>query len=534
VGVPVSSVFSATLRSGALIAPLLVVAGCASVSPRPAASTSIERLSATERVAHVLSRLTFGPRSGDAERVAAMGVDRWIDRQLQPETIPDSALAVALAGNPSWNVPATRVAAIPVVPRSVSTMPMAAMVNDSSARAILKLVAVRLGTMGGANDFFYAGKIIHAQVGERQLLEVISDFWENHFSVYSGKMPSPEALIVWDRDVLRPNALGKFRDLLGATAHSPAMLYYLDNHLSTRQGLNENYARELLELHTLGVDGGYTQQDVIEVARALTGWSINRNRELGGFSFRADQHDTGTKTVLGHTLRGGRGVEDGEEVLDILARHPSTARHIAFKLARRLVSDEPPASLVNRAAATYTRTDGDIAQVVRTIVTSPEFFSKAAFRAKVKTPFELVVATLRALDAPADTSIATARAIAQLGQPTFAWVTPEGWPETGSAWMNSGAIYKRIKFGGDIADGHIAYAPLAGWRDWASLSALPLNAQIDGVVKDVLGGAVEPETRKAILAVGTDVGVASNVADGPSRLRALLAIAFASPEFQRR
>src|SRR5439155_1973817 len=196
--------------------------------------------------------------------------------------------------------------------------------------------------------------------------------WENHFSVYSGKMPSPEALVVWDRDVLRPHAFGRFRDLLGAVAHGPAMLYYLDNHLSTSRGLNENYGRELLELHTLGVDGGYTQHDVIEVARAFTGWTTSRSPNPSLYAFRQELHDTASKTVLGHTLRAGRGIEDGEEVLDILARHPSTARHIAFKLARRLVSDEPPPALVERAAATFARTDGDIAEVVRTIVTSRE------------------------------------------------------------------------------------------------------------------------------------------------------------------
>src|SRR5207249_6619877 len=193
---------------------------------------------------------------------------------------------------------------------------------------------------------------------------------------------------------IRPDMLGKFKDLLVETAQSPAMLFYLDNFQSVdpvaagriqrrfggqakqRRGLNENYARELLELHTLGVDGGYTQHDVVEVARALTGWTTRRMPNVTVFEFRQDMHDTGTKTVLGHTLRAGRGTEDGEEVLDILARHPSTARHIAFKLARRLVSDDPPPELVARAAATFIDTDGDIAQVVRTIVTSPEFFSR--------------------------------------------------------------------------------------------------------------------------------------------------------------
>src|SRR5262249_37284690 len=191
----------------------------------------------------------FGPRAGDAERVHAIGIDKWIDRQLHPETIPDSAVLMALQPIGPWNGPAALAAAIPAVPQTISEKPVFAVMNDSVARARLKAITVRLLALGGLNDAFYAGKIVRAQLSERQLLEVMSDFWENHFSVYSGKMPSREALVVWDRDVLRPHALGKFRDLLGAVAHSPAMMFYLDNHLSRSKGLNENYARELMELH---------------------------------------------------------------------------------------------------------------------------------------------------------------------------------------------------------------------------------------------------------------------------------------------
>jgi uncharacterized protein (DUF1800 family) len=252
------------------------------------------------------------------------------------------------------------------------------------------------------------------------------------------------------------------------------------------------------------------------------------------FVFRRELHDTGTKTVLGHTLRGGRGIEDGEEVLDILAHHPSTAHYIALKLARRLVSDDPPPALVRRAAETFARTDGDIAQVVRTIVTSPELYSRAAFRSKVKTPFELVVSARRAIDAPADTTPNTARLIAQLGQQSFGWQTPEGWPDRGGAWMNSGTMFKRIKFGRDMGSGSVATARLERWRDWAALSKLPLEAQVDGVVKDLFGGRVEPDTRQALLAVVSTTGAESKPGDAARRLRELLAIAFASPEFQRR
>jgi uncharacterized protein (DUF1800 family) len=402
-------------------------------------------------------------------------------------------------------------------------------------------------------------KVYRALDSKRQLEEVLTDFWFNHFNIFEGKDRVRAMLASYERDAIRPHVLGKFKDLLLATARHPAMLYYLDNWQSmspdvfqvgpfapgpfvpaqqlARQahGLNENYGRELLELHTLGVDGGYSQQDVVEVARAFTGWSIGHARNPSVFEFHAAQHDPSAKAVLGHALRAGRGIEDGEEVLDILARHPSTARHIAFKLARRLVSDDPPPALVDRAAATFMRTDGDIAAVVRAIVTSPEFFSRAAFRAKVKTPFELVVSARRAIDAPADTTGATARQIAQLGQPMFGWATPEGWPDRGDAWMNFGEIYKRIRFGTDLADGKVESAPIARWRDWIKLSPLPLERQIDGVVVDVLGGSADAATRSAMLASRAgSVGSETNPASGEQGLRQLLTIAFASPQFQRR
>ena len=514
---------------------LILSVGCAGRSSPPAALGPDAELSPAERVTHVLSRLTFGPRPGDAESVAAMGVNRWIDLQLHPESIPDSALTAVLASIVPWSAhpygPATALTAT----KALAATPVAVLAKDTAAMAQLRRVQVQLiavaRTLTNYNDQLYAGKIAHAQMGERQLLEVVTDFWENHFSVFSGKVPFREALTSWDRETLRPHAFGKFRDLLGAVAHSPEMLYYLDNWQSRKNGLNENYARELLELHTLGVDGGYTQHDVVEVARALTGWSIRRGQDSSVFVFLKGQHDTGQKVVLGHVLPAGRGIEDGEEVLDILARHPSTAHYIAFKLARRLVSDEPPVSLVDRAARTFSRTDGDIAAVVRTIVTSPEFFSRSAFRAKVKTPFELVVSVRRALDAPPDTTVATARLIAQLGQAFFGWLTPDGWPERGAAWMNSGTLYNRIRFGGNVADGKIPGIRPDRWRRWASLAGATTTQQVDGVIADVLGGSAEPATRSAMFAVADSGDVAG---DGARRLRGILAIALASPEFQRR
>ena len=278
------------------------------------------------------------------------------------------------------------------------------------------------------------------------------------------------------------------------------------------KGLNENYARELLELHTLGVDGGYTQQDVIEVARALTGWSLQPAAQGGGFVFRPAVHDAGEKTILGQRFPAGRGIEDGEQVLDLVARHPSTARYIAHKLAVRFVSDSPPPALVARAAETFRRTDGDIRATLATIVQSPEFFSRAAYRSKVKSPFELVVSAARALGAQPDTTPRTAQLIARLGQPIFGHQAPDGWPETGRAWMNTGAILNRINFGLAVAANRLPGARLADWPQTATLRAAPKDAQLDGVIAALLGGEASKETR-AVLASGNNPMLARASAD---------------------
>src|SRR5262249_7649149 len=225
---------------------------------------------------------------------------------------------------------------------------------------------------------------------ERQLQEVLTDFWFNHFNVDARKIEDKPVVLEYERDVIRPRVLGRFRDLLGATAKSPAMLFYLDNWLSRANGLNENYGRELMELHTLGVDGGYTQNDVVNVARAFTGWTMRKPHEATGFVFDPKMHDRGPKKILGRLLPANRGIEDGEEVLDLLARHPSTARFIASKLARRFVADDPPQALVDRAAKVFLKSDGDLRAVVQIILTSPELYAASAMRAKAKTPFEFV------------------------------------------------------------------------------------------------------------------------------------------------
>ena len=507
-----------------------------SVLASPAAAQGREQTPA-EQVAHVLSRLTFGARPGDSERVARMGVNRWIAEQLRPWTIGDAAVASSLRSISAWTQPTASLAALPDRRMLTSVrlqrprMAGDSGVNAAMAATAIRTLRVRLVGMLNLNTQFAAGKMVLAEHSERQLFEVVADFWENHFSVYSAKIPSREALVALHRDAVRPYAMGRFRDLLGAVAHSPAMLFYLDNHLSTRDGLNENYARELLELHTLGVDGGYTQPDIIAVARALTGWGINNEKprpalnEPTRFEFRGGQHDRSEKVVLGTTLAADRGIEDGEEVLDILARHPSTAKFIAWKLVRRLVSDEPPPALVERAAETFRRTDGHIASVVETIVTSDEFFSQAAFRAKVKTPFEFIASARRAFGLDADTTTATVQAVTRLGQPTYGRAEPDGWPDEAASWMNSGTLLNRVMLAADIAAAKAPFADVEYWRGWKNLRGLSAEAQADAVIGAFLGGVASAPTRAALLQAN---------GSGEERLAEMVAVVLGAPEFQRR
>jgi uncharacterized protein (DUF1800 family) len=297
-------------------------------------------------------------------------------------------------------------------------------------------------------DELAAAKLARAITSDRQLEEILADFWFNHFNVNGAKGRTALYLASYERDAIRPHVLGRFRDLLGATARHPAMLFYLDNVRSRAGEVNENYARELLELHTLGVDGGYTQQDVEAVARAFTGWTIGR--QASGFRFARAMHDTAPKVVLGQTIRGS-GQQAGERVLDLLAAHPSTARHIATKLARRFVSDTPPEALVTRAAQRFRETNGDLREVVRAIVTAPEFFAPDVRNAKVKTPLEFVVSSVRLkaddqVRLKPDTTRVLLRTLRELGMPLYLCQPPTGYDDTAETWVTSGALVARVNF----------------------------------------------------------------------------------------
>jgi uncharacterized protein (DUF1800 family) len=301
-----------------------------------------------------------------------------------------------------------------------------------------------------------AAKLFRAVYSNRQLEEVLADFWYNHFNVFIEKGADRYLVTAYERDAIRPHVLGKFEDLLRATAQSPAMLFYLDNWESVgaqspagkrrQRGLNENYGRELLELHTLGVDGGYTQKDVTEVARCFTGWTIQQPQRLAEFEFNPKMHDQGEKTVLGLRIPAGGGIGDGFKVLRLLAHRPATARFISRELAVRFVADDPPATLVNRMAATFLKKDGDLRAVLKTMFDSPEFWSRDAYRAKLKSPLEMVASSLRAIDADVDFTFGLNNQLNQLGEPLYRKLEPTGYSNSGQEWLNSAGLLARMNF----------------------------------------------------------------------------------------
>lgn len=388
----------------------------------------------------------MGPRPDDAASAQKIGIKKWIDRQLHPERIPE---------NPELE---RRLADLDTLTLNTADLFEIFQKRKGSARdreAIRPIVRQ-----------LQNARILRAVYTERQLEDLLTDFWFNHFNVFLDKGADRVLTGAYERDAIRPHVLGKFRELLGATAEHPAMLFYLDNWQSIspdsmlgrravrnkrERGLNENYARELLELHTLGVDGGYTQQDVIEVARCFTGWTIRR----GNGDFVPAMHDRGPKSVLGHSIAAGGGKSDGLQVLDILARHPSTARFVSRKLAQRFVSDNPPESLVAAMAATYIKTSGDIRAVMQTLVESKEFWSTQAYQAKLRSPFELAIAAVRAGNPEVQNGLGLAQEIARMGQPLYRKSDPNGYGNTGEEWKNSASLLARMNFAGALAANRI-------------------------------------------------------------------------------
>ncbi len=373
-------------------------------------------------------------------------------------------------------------------------------------------------------------KLLRAIESNRQLSEELDDFWFNHFNVFYEKGADRFLIPDYERRAIRPFVLGKFRELLGATAKSPAMLFYLDNFQSVRpdldannknrkvkRGLNENYGRELMELHTLGVNGGYTQKDVTDVARCFTGWTILEPRRGGGFYYNDRMHDKGEKIVLGHVIPAGGGMDDGEKVLDILATHPATARFISKKLAQRFVADNPPELLVDKMAKTFLATEGDIREVMRSMLEAKEFWSEGAYRAKVKTPFEMVVSSVRALDANVNDAFALANQVGNLGQPLYRKQEPTGYSSLNSEWVNSAALLARMNFAMQLAQNRVAGVKV----DTASFGNDPVQ-----VAKLLLFRNASAQTRAAI-----DKALDEKKQKTPGLVAGLV---IGSPDFQRR
>lgn len=570
-----------------------------------------KKMSEEQRIAHVLNRLGFGARPGDVERVKAIGVDNYINQQLNPEKISDT-------------VAENKVKDLTVLSMSTAELyekfpQPGQLLRQLQARGVLPndLAEARDNRVkGGANaapgempvqgepakgnqpptpaagnpldnekyraaiQEYYrqnglqqpqrimaelqASRILRAVYSERQLQEVMVDFWTNHFNVFAGKGADRWLLPSYDRDTIRPNSMTKFSTLLEATAKSPAMLFYLDNFQSVtpnpnrnpgagprrqrllaelvnqqrrrdgnpmqeptmrqpppqqqRRGINENYARELMELHTLGVDGGYTQKDVQEVARCFTGWTIFQprgggaaanallggeaaRRSAGAFFFNARTHDDGEKVVLGHKIPAGGGIKDGLMVLDILTHHPSTAKFIATKLARHFVSDQPSPALVERIAATFTKTDGDIRETLKAIFSSPEFNSTDAYRTKIKRPFELVVSAIRTLGAETNGGPGTHQWIARMGEPLYGFQTPNGYSDTAESWVNTGGLLERMNFGLALASNRVqgTRVNLSTITGSVDRTEIDKNKVMEASLKSILAGDVSSATRDALL-----------------------------------
>ncbi|GAB4281301.1 MAG: DUF1800 domain-containing protein [Candidatus Promineifilaceae bacterium] len=457
-------------------------------APQPAAQT--------DTLWRLLNRAGFGPRPGDYQRAVQMGAAAWLEQQLNPEQIDDTA--------------------VNLITRQLSHYPkeidvLLAEENEEIPRELI------------------AHTLMRALYSNRQLYEVMVEFWSDHFNIYLHKNQTmPYLKLVDDREVIRPYALTTFRQLLHASAKSPAMLVYLDNIRSTKEHPNENYARELLELHTLGVHAGYTQQDVQETARLLTGWHVRqRGRQQGRWFFNAEAHDYGEKTILGHTFPAGEGEAEVLRLLDMLASHPATATFIATKLVRRFVADDPPASLVNRLANTFLAADGDIKAMLHTLFLSDEF---ATAPPKLKRPFTYLISALRALNA----NVALRRQgralgqwLRQLGQMPFMWPPPNGYPVESAVWATN--LLPRWNFALALVHHQLPGITIP----WDALAQAGKIESTEGAVNLLAslthGPAPNPNTRELILAyVGTEL----TNSETRLRLRDAAALLLASPDFQ--
>jgi uncharacterized protein (DUF1800 family) len=407
----------------------------------------------TQKVTHLLDRLSYGPRPGDIEKLVKQGpsgITKWVAAQLHPESISDSSLdeKLALLKSPTMTS-AQLIAAYPRAEEIAEKMGIKKEDFNKGSDDVKKKIRAQIGEEHLPEQIvreMTATRLIRAVESRRQLQEVLTDFWLNHFNIDVTKGLEKWLLPEFEREVIRKHIFGKFSDLLRATAHSPAMLFYLDNQASRNDGLNENYAREIMELHTLGVDGGYTQSDVTQLARILTGWSIEEPRIDPVFKFRERIHDRGEKTFLGQKFQVGHGIDEGERAIDMLAENPATARFISTKLARYFVSDQPPKSLVDRMAQKFKATSGDLRAVYVTLFNSPEFWSKSAYHAKVKKPVQFIVSSIRALGGEIEPKNEVPRYLTEMGEELYKCPPPTGYKDQASVWINPGELVGRLAF----------------------------------------------------------------------------------------
>ncbi len=558
----------------------------------------VTELTTDEAIYHALNRLAYGPRPGDLERIKQMGLAKWIDQQLNPGSISDSAVESRLNVYPTLRMSSAQLIAEYPNPKqaarqaglskqefkaqkvaqkqsdatstvgkssdqdkgsSTSESSQAAMTASTDSPSPMKLNPATAGPAGKdalsvdpnavpraisdesrrpqrVVEELAMAKVTRAIYSERQLQQVMGDFWFNHFNVYAAKGEVKWYLTSYERDVIQPRALGKFKDLVTATAKSPAMLFYLDNFLSAdpeaaqrraqqramhqmqrlpngggrprpfsqntapqqkpkkqERGLNENYGRELMELHTLGVDGGYTQKDVTEVARCFTGWTIEKPRQYPVFKFEEKLHDPDPKVVLGKKIHSD-GMKDGEQVIDLLSKNPHTAKFISKKLARRFVSDNPSPSLVDRMSKSFLKSNGDVREVMRTMIYSPEFWTREAYRAKVKTPFELVVTSARALGTDVDTPMPLVQWVGRIGEPLYQCQPPTGYSDQSEAWVNTGALLNRLNFSLSLAGNKVRGSRSDVVAFLGSDSTTDPKAALERAVQLLLGGQIAPAT----------------------------------------
>ncbi len=525
---------------------LLIALGIAAIPglaalPAPARA---QAQSSRDSAVHLVRRITFGPRPGDVDRVVAMGLDAYLEEQLHPERLRDTAAEHYVDRLAIMHRSTADLARIYAAEQQ-ARLAQRRMAPDSARGATPDRDPARAEARRYAGELQQAA-VARAVLSDRQLDEVMVDFWTNHFNVFLAKGLDRVLTPDYIERTIRPHALGRFADLLVATARSPAMLFYLDNAQSVAagarppgaarrrpgaapprrsQGINENYARELLELHTLGVDGGYTQQDVINVARIFTGWGIRRGPLGPVFTFNAWAHDRGTKVVLGQEYHEG-GEREGLDLLRALARHPPTMRHVSAKLCARFVSDDPPDGCIDAAVHAWEQTDGDIRAVVRAIIRSPEFWAPEHRAAKLKTPLEFVVSAVRAVGGRPDPTLALAQIVGRLGEPLYLQSAPTGYAERADAWANSGALLQRFNTAVALAAGRLPGVQFD--PDAVIPSSDDRDTMIAAANRAILEGTASGTTLDAIRRQVTDVY-------DPAAARTLvIGLALGSPEFQRR